>query len=276
MSQDEHFKFVQSLAVELNRKEVKLTSFPEVVVRIRKALDDPKTTADMIAKSVSVEPVLASRILVLANSAYNNRAGIKIEGLDAAVGRIGFDQVRSAAIAYAVEQLHAAKGLEALKSELRQAWSSGLKLAAMSEVIAKHCTKLDCDSTFIAGLLNRIGVLYIFTKYDEYPGLLQDAEARQNLIDEWTAPIGESIVANWDFPADIQATLNPDEAGMDRRGPDVDLTDVVVAAKASLNGGAETLFASAVAQRLQLSEEKMPAIMESYEQKLMSLASAVR
>lgn len=276
MSQDEHFKFVKSLALELNRKEIKLTSFPDVVMRVRNTLDNPDTTGDDLANILSVDPVLASRILVLANSTYYNPAGIKIEGLDAAVGRIGFEKVRTTAISYAVEQLHASKGLEALKAELRQTWSASLRLAAMSEVIAKMCSKLNVDSAFIAGLLNQIGVLYIFTKYEEYPGLLQDPEARQSLIDEWTAPIGENIVSNWGFSKEIQATLNPDEDEEERRGTDASLSDVVVAAKASLFGGEDQTYDTAGTKRLQLTDEKMPEIMELYQKRLDSLASAVR
>lgn len=276
MSQEEHFKFVKSLATELNRKEIKLTSFPDVVVRVRKALDDPDTTGEKLANILSVDPVLASRILVLANSTFHNPGGIKIESLDAAVGRIGFKQVRTTAISYAVEQLHASKGLEALKKELRETWSTGMRLAALSEVIAQHCTKIDADSAFIAGLLNQIGVLYIFTKYEEYPSLLQDPDVRQNLIDEWAAPIGESIVGNWGFSKDIRATLNPEEEQNPAHRTDANLGDVVVAAKATLNGGEGQLSDTVQGRRLQLTDEKMPAIMESYQLKLDSLASAVR
>jgi len=276
MSQSEYFELVQSLAADLNRDDVKLPSFPDVVVRIRTALDDPDTTGGHIAKILSVDAVLASRILILANSTYYNPGGIKIEGLEAAVGRIGFEKVRTAAIAYAVEQLHASEGLEPLKDELRATWSLGMRLAAMSEVIARHCTKLDGDSAFIAGLLHRIGVLYLFTKYSDYPELLQNAESRNNLIDEWAAPIGESIVANWNFSEDIQATLNPDEVETTRRRTTANLADIVTTAKQSLNGEGDDWHNSEEAKRLELTDEKIPAIMESYQQKLDSLASAVR
>ena len=276
MSQDQHFKFVKSLALELNRKEIKLSSFPDVVLRVRKALDDEDTTGEQLSRILSVDPVLASKILVLANSTFYNPAGVKIEGLDAAIGRIGFEKVRATAISYAVEQLHASKGLDALKTELRQTWSAGIRLAALSEVIAQQCTKLDTDSAFIAGLLNQIGVLYIFTKYDEYPDLLQDPEARQNLIDEWAAPIGENIVANWDFSDEIQSTLNPDLEQRARQVADPDLADVVAAAKASLNGANDEIFDTPEAKRLQLNDQNMPKVMEQYEQKLIAVASAVK
>ena len=276
MSQSEYFELVQSLAVDLNKKDIKLPSFPDVVVRVRTALDDSDTTSTDLANILGVDAVLASRILILANSTYHNPGGIKIEGLEAAVGRIGFEKVKTAAISYAVEQLHASEGLEPLKDELRSTWSAGMRLAAMSEVIAKHCTKLDGDSAFIAGLLHRIGVLYLFTKYHDYPALLQDEESRSNLIDEWAAPIGESIVGNWNFSEEIQATLNPDEVDGTRRRVEPNLADIVTTAKHSLNGGEEDWHGTDEAKRLELTDEKLPAIMESYQEKLDSLASAVR
>jgi HD-like signal output (HDOD) protein len=276
MSQSEYFELVQSLAADLNKKDIKLPSFPDVVVRVRTALDDPDTTSTDLASILGVDAVLASRVLILANSTYHNPGGIKIEGLEAAVGRIGFEKVRTAAIAYAVEQLHASEGLEPLKNELRATWSAGMRLAAMSEVIARHCTKLDGDSAFIAGLLHRIGVLYLYTKYHDYPALLQDQEARSNLIDEWAAPIGQSIVGNWNFSEEIQATLNPDEVETTRRRVEPNLADIVTTAKHSLNGGEEDWHDTEEAKRLGLTDEKLPKIMESYKEKLDSLASAVR
>ncbi len=276
MSQSEYFELVQSLAADLNKNNVQLPSFPDVVIRIRTALDDPDTTSTDLANILSVDAVLASRILILANSTYHNPGGMKIEGLEAAVGRVGFEKVRTAAIAYAVEQLHASEGLEPLKNELRATWSNGMRLAAMSEVIARQCTKLDGDSAFIAGLLNRIGVLYLFTKYHDYPALLQDPEARNSLIEEWAAPIGESIVANWKFSKEIQATMNPDEVETTRRRTTANLADVITTAKNSLNGGEADWHTTDEAKRIGVAEEKIPAIMESYQQKLDSLASAVR
>lgn len=276
MSQSDYFKFVQALATDLNRDDVKLSSFPDVVMRIRKALDDPDTSGDQLATILGVDPVLASRILLLANSTYYNPAGIKIENLDAAVGRVGFEQIKTSAISYAVEQLHGAKELEPLKKELRTAWSEGLRLAALSEVIARKCTKFNADNAFLAGLLHRIGILYIFSKYPDYPELLQDETARQGLIDEWSAPIGESIVTNWGFSKEIRSTINPNEAEEEHRRYDANLADVVGAAKTLFNGHELELGESDEIKRLKLTDDKMPKIRELYQTKIDSLASSVR
>jgi HD-like signal output (HDOD) protein len=276
MSKEEYFAFVESLASELNRHDVKLTSFPDIVLRIRIALDNPDTTSNNLATILSVDPVLASRVLVLANSTYYSAGGIKVENLNAAIGRIGFATVRTSAITYAVELLHASEGLGALKSELRRTWSSALRRAAMSEVMARYCSRLNGDTAFIAGLLNQIGVLYLFTKYDEYPNLLQDPDSRESLIDEWAAPIGENIVANWNFSDEIQATLNPDENEAARPDNEPTLVDVVLAAKTWLDSGGHELCETPAMERLKLSDAVMPEILELFHLRLDSLASAIR
>ena len=276
MSEREYFEFVKSLASELNSHEIKLSSFPDIVLRIRIALDDPETTSENLATILSVDPVLASRILVLANSTYYNAAGIRIESLNAAVGRIGFSTVRTTAISYAVELLHASEGLGELKPELRRAWSAALRRAAMCEVMARYCSELNGDTAFIAGLLNQIGVLYLFTKYKEYPTLLGDPDKRQSLIDEWAAPIGENIVADWDFSDEVQATLNPDEDEAARPDSEPTLVDVVIAAKASLDAASPVVHDTPATKRLKLTDAMMPEITELFQTRLDSLASAVR
>ena len=276
MSQGPYALFVQTLATELNNKQISLPSFPDVVVKVRAALDVPETTAEDLANIISVDAVLASRILVLANSTYHNPGGMKIESIGAAVGRIGFEKVRTAAIAYAVKQLHSAVGLEPLKDELRSTWSTSLRLAALSEVIARRCTSLDGDNAFIAGLLNRVGILYIFTKYHEHTELVQDPDTRHSLIDEWSAPIGQSIVQNWGFSDEVSETLNPDAVATTERRTEPNLVDVVTTANQSLNGTDISLPDSEQAERLGLSEERFPVIRKMFKERLDSLASAVR
>jgi len=276
VSSEEHFRFVQELANDLNNKDVKLPSFPDVVMRVRKALDSADTTATDLARILSNDAVLASRILQLANSTYHNPAGAKIENLDAAVGRIGFEQVRTASIAYAVAQIYASKDLAPLRKELRENWSQSVRLAAMSEVIAQSCTDLDSGSAFIAGLLHRIGELSIFTRYPDFPVLIQNPESRQHLVDEWAAPIGKSIVENWEFSAEIQESIDPDiDETTARRRLKPTLADVVCIAKQSMNGERERLPDIAGAHRIEITADRVPGIFDLYKGKLDSIASAL-
>ena len=105
MSAEEQAEFLQELARALNAKDIALPSFPDVVIQIRTALEDPTCTPDRLAEVAKTDPVLVSRLLMSANSAFHNRAGIEIVDLNLAISRLGFEAVKNTAIALAVEQL---------------------------------------------------------------------------------------------------------------------------------------------------------------------------
>ena len=85
MTNPEQFKFVQSLAKDLETGDIRLPSLPAVVMKIRTLLDDDDSDFGQVSKVVSVDSALASRIFVFANSAYHNRSGEKIVNLEAAI-----------------------------------------------------------------------------------------------------------------------------------------------------------------------------------------------
>ncbi len=274
MSSEDKFAFVQRLAADLNRGEVALPSFPDVVMRIRKALDDPDCNSDNLAAIVSTDAILASRILMYANSSYYNAAGVKIASLNAAIGRIGFERLRTTAITYAVEQLHNSKDLDAMRAELQVTWKESLRTAAMAQALAERNKDLDAEAAFVAGLLSRVGSLYVFTKHGEFPDLIGDEESRADLIADWEGPIGESIVSNWEFPDEIVATFNPDSDTQQHRRVAI-LMDAIVCAKRSLGENSVIHESSMELSRLKIEEDQFDSVIENYKIKLDTLTSAL-
>ena len=272
MSQQK-FEFVQQLAIDLNRGDVALPSFPDVVIRIRQELEDPECDGDRLAKIVGTEVALASKILVYANSSYYNPAGAKIVSLNAAIGRIGFLKLRSVAITYAVEQLHFSKELASLRAELEAVWNLSLRSAAMAESIATEVRRIDTEAAYLAGLLLRIGVLYILTKRAQFPELIDDRETRRELVDEWSAPIAESIASSWEFPANIVTALNPpDDEGVSTEDPEV--VDVLRVGEPALTSGDLAFVDSVALRRLGLDEGRCQRIRERFEEKMQSFSAA--
>ena len=82
MDQNDHFRFVSLLALELENGDIRLPSLPDVVLKIRKMLESDNCDFERISQAVSVDPVLVSRLFVFANSAYYNRANIKADTLN--------------------------------------------------------------------------------------------------------------------------------------------------------------------------------------------------
>src|ERR1700678_645689 len=94
-------QFLHNLAAEVSEGTVNLPSFPDVVIRIRKALADPEAKLTQTAKIISSEPRLAARLIQPANSAAYNPSGKALTDLRAAVTRLGHRPVQSSAMAYA-------------------------------------------------------------------------------------------------------------------------------------------------------------------------------
>jgi hypothetical protein len=106
--------FLGNLATEVSKGTVNLPCFPDVVMRIRKALSEPDVSLTEIVKIVGTEPRLAARLLQAANSAAFNPAGKHLTDLRAAITRLGHRPVQSAAMSFAVKQLRLAPALRAI------------------------------------------------------------------------------------------------------------------------------------------------------------------
>ena len=278
MSADEQTRFLQELAEDLNSRNIQLPSFPDVVINIRTALEDPKCSSERLAEVVKTDPVLVARLLMSANSAFHNRAGIEIVDLDLAISRLGFEVVRNTAITLAVEQIFTASEHEELKSAVKEIWSSSLSLASMSFVIARSEGKLNPDNAFLCGLLHEIGKLYILTKARDYPGLMGDAESLSTVLEQWYTSIGKSIIEAWGFSSEIADSVESDENVSDDENAAATLVDVVYLAKLVLDD-MENVTESASFQghagKLNVSAENIPSIQEAYEMHAQSMRQSV-
>ncbi len=221
------FAFVQSLAAELSTGKVDLPSFPDIVPRVRHALADESATPQKIVRVVSSEPALAAKLLQIANSAALNFSGKAVTDLRTAVARLGFDMVRTAAIAFAMSQLKKVHALEGLEKPLDVLWRRSAAVAAMSHVLAKRFSRINPDTALLAGLLHGIGELYILTRAKQHAALFANQAAYQAIVRDWHTSIAKALLENWEMADEIIAAVsefeNPER---DYSGP-ADLTDVL-------------------------------------------------
>src|SRR5690606_3199297 len=131
------FEFVQGLAQELSGGRIELPSFPDVAVRVQRALADEDVRPETIVRLIGSEPALAAWVLRMSNSAAMNVSGRQINDLRTAVTRLGFNVVRSSAVSFAMSQLAHAEELRGLEQPLKQLWKRSTLVAAMSNVVAK-------------------------------------------------------------------------------------------------------------------------------------------
>jgi HD-like signal output (HDOD) protein len=224
------FEFVKLLATELSGGKIDLPSFPDVAIRVRKALADERTSVEQVVRIVGSEPALAARLLKMANSATLNRSGKPVTELRTAIARMGHNMVRSAAISFAMAQIRAGAQLKGLEKPLEALWRHSTYVAAFCYVLAKNHTRRNPDEAFLAGLLHGVGRLYILTRADRHAALFADPEALEQVQREWQANVGKAILENWEMSDDlVLAVAEQDDVGRAHDGP-ADLADVLICA----------------------------------------------
>ena len=200
---DVAFTFVQALASELSGGKIELPGFPHIVMRVQRVLADENADNNRIVKVLGSEPVLASQIVRMANSAALNPAGVPVTDLRTAVSRVGLDTVRSATIAFAVRQLRDAPILKGLEAPLGLLWKRSVLVASLSCVIARRLTHLNPDTALLAGLLQGIGRLYILTRASGHRALFADQDAYQSIEHDWHLSIAAALLENWGIADEI-------------------------------------------------------------------------
>jgi HD-like signal output (HDOD) protein len=220
-------QFLGQLAAEVSSGTVDLPCFPNIVMRIRNALADPKNTPEQTIKIVGAEPRLAARLLQTANSAAFNPSGKPLTELRTAITRLGHQLVQSAAMAFAVQHLKDEASLRSIAEPLSELWKESISVAAICQVVARH-TKVTPDQAFLTGLLHGIGRLYIMVRAVGKANEFSREEPFLEMISGWQASIGKAVLENWGF-AEQMCEAVADQRDHERKHKnDADLCDILV------------------------------------------------
>src|SRR5450755_2856175 len=220
-------QFLGQLAAEVSSGTVDLPCFPNVVLRIRNALADPKNTAEQTVKIVGAEPRLAARLLQTANSAAFNPSGKPLTELRTAITRLGHQLVQSAAMAFAVQHMKDEESLRSIAQPLSELWKESISVAAICQDVARH-TKVTPDQAFLTGLLHGIGRLYIMVRAVGKADEFSHQEPFLELISGWQASIGKAVLENWGFTEEMCEAVAEQRDYEHKHKNDADLSDVLI------------------------------------------------
>ena len=275
------FGFVKALASELSQGQVELPSVPDIVIKLQKILSDENVTNDVVVRVVGSEPMLAGKLMNMANSAALNSSGRKIADLRQAVARVGFNIVRSAALAFAVEQLRRSPEFKDLEGPLDTLWKSSVQIAALSHVIARRFSSLNGDTALLAGLMHNVGRIYILTRASKHPTLTADPLTFNSIVRDWHTNVSKALLENWRVAEEIvEAVASHEDLDREQRGP-VTLTDVLslaVLVEKNRNGAEMTAPDEALMKglrRLQLSMRDCHSVIDESAEEIATLKAAL-
>ncbi len=224
-------EFTSHISYELASATIELPSFPDVALRVRRALNREDIAIDEVVRIVSAEPSLAVRLLQLANSVALNPSAQRATTLRAAISRIGFNLARSATIAFAMSQMRRAEAWRGLEARFGVIWEASAQLAAAGYCLARHCGRADAEHALLAGMLNALGKLFVLTRVSRFPVLLADASLSAEIENVWQGRAGRILLSRWGLGEElITAACEFDRVEAAGEGP-ATLSDVLLAAR---------------------------------------------
>lgn len=253
-------KVVQDLLHAIDTDRVVLPTLPEVALKVREAAEDPNVGVAELSRVIAMDAALTARLIKVVNSPLL-RTSKEITDLQMAVGRLGINYTANLATGLAMQQMFQATS-DAVDRKMREVWSQGTEIAAISHALCKKYTRLMADRALLAGLVHQIGVLPILTYAEEQEDLLANAITLDQVTARIHPQIGERILKVWDFPADI-ACVPREYLALDRQPATADYADIVQVAtllQAQRQGQQETSVQTLPAAiRLGLDQQPDPA-----------------
>ncbi len=207
---------------------VKLPTLPEVTLRVREVAADPDAGVEELAAEIVRDAALTARLIRIANSPML-RGRIEVRTLPQAVTRLGFYYVRDLSTALAMEHTFEPK-CDIAKLLMKRIARRSRDIAALSHVLARHCTALPPEQALLAGLMHCVGALPLLVALHEHDSGGLDADELFSLIERRHSDIGSTLLRHWRFPEDIACVPAAYRDGSRDSAGDPDYADVVTVA----------------------------------------------
>jgi len=236
----QRFQMLEDIARELAGEVVFPTSF-EAAIRLRKALLNSNLPIPRIASIVSVEPLVAAKLIHLANSVLYSPDGTPARDLQAAISRLGVNLVRTTALAIAMSQLMRSKEMAIFTDFTQALWAHTLKTAAAARILARTQTRINPDEALLAGIVHDIGIFYLLYRAAEYPEYRDNEQSVLDLVIGWHESIGESLLHVLGLPERIVDAVRDHDQLRTSRDDAMNLSDVIYFANLLAGGNFEWL-----------------------------------
>jgi putative nucleotidyltransferase with HDIG domain len=190
---------------------------PTIAAKVMQIVNDPHSSAEDVAKFISRDVALTSKVLRLANSAFY---GIPrtISSVNSAIVILGFNTIRSLVLSASVLKVFPAKpGLVAF--DRKAFWKHSFMVGIASRMVAQIYRRkklVDMETAFSAGLLHDVGkiILEQFSN-DDYLPVLKAAKERalplvmveKSMLGMSHADVSGMLVDKWQMPNELKVPI---------------------------------------------------------------------
>lgn len=230
-------ELISKIQAEHEAGRLVLPSLPEIVVRVRQAVNDDDVNLGNVIKMIQVDPSLTARLVQIANSPlYRSRQ--PVENCLMAVNRLGLTTTRDLVTCLVLNNVFNAES-KLLRVKVQKLWQHSCHVAAIASTIAKVTPNLHEDTALLAGLLHDIGVLPILHYAADFPEILDSEEKLNFVIQELRGPLGQQILKEWNFDSALSDVSAEAENWLRDSDKAADYVDVVIVAQIHSYFGSE-------------------------------------
>lgn len=209
-------------------EELRLPSLPEVAAKLGRAIQDEVSLAE-VAKIVQLDPVIAAKLVHIANSPlYLPRRPI-VTCLDA-VTRLGLVATRNLVNSFSLKHIFKCKDPQ-LARFIQQQWRQSIYLSALCYVLAQDNPGLNAEEALFAGLIADIGVVPFLYFADHLPHEFWQIEDIEAVAPCVRGPVGSYLLKRWDFPSELSSIPLLAEDWYHDSGERLTLADIVILSK---------------------------------------------
>lgn len=202
----------------LRPEDLSIPMLPDQAQRVLKIAGDPEVTISILASVVSKDPVLATRVLGMANSALYG-AMSPLRSVADAVVRLGTRSARNVVVTVSMHSQFKSPEVSGHDGQLFMEHAVGT--AYVAYLIAEQ-VRADVDETFLCGLLHDLGKLVILrTAYQyqqKHAGTIRSDELRAALV-QYHSVCGALALGFWNVPDEVRDVVQYHHAFEDAADP---------------------------------------------------------
>jgi HD-like signal output (HDOD) protein len=204
-----------------------IPTMPTIAGKVMQIVNDPKSNAEDVAKFISRDVALTSKVLRLANSAFY---GIPrtISSVNSAIVILGFNTIRSLVLSASVIKIFPPKP-GVVSFDRKAFWKHSFIVGIASRMLANHLRRrklVDLEIAFSAGLLHDVGKLILeqFASQEYQTVLKLATEKKMPLFAVEKAVLGLNhadvsgmLVDKWQMPIELKIPIVGHHNPLDER-----------------------------------------------------------
>lgn len=215
------------LAVESD--ENVLPALPEIIISLRKKLNDPDCTIKIAADVLKSDPGLSAYIMRISNSARYMFASPPRD-LEAAVMRLGLASTASLATAHAARAMFNSSNPK-LRKMMMDSYHRATRTSILCFLLAERLPGFDAEEAMLAGLLQDIAIPPLLMKLADRPDIFNDETRRKQCIDELAPKVNALIMKHWGFDDAFIAVMRARKQWHRDEHEKLDMADIVLIAR---------------------------------------------